>query len=509
MENKVLIVDFGSQYTQLIARRIRELFIFCEIHPYNNLPEKLLDYKAVVFSGSPYSVYQEESPNIDLEKFLGKIPILAICYGAQFIANNLHGKVENSNSREYGRARLTFIENDSILFNGISKENRVWMSHGDTIVELPKDAKLIASTESVKNAAYSLSKIKVFGLQFHPEVFHTDNGLKIFENFLLNILKFNQDWTPKSFIQDSVDEIKTKVTNDKVILGISGGVDSTVAAVLLNKAIGTNLYCVFVNNGLLRIDEFNEVLNQYKDMGLNVTGVDASNLFIDGLKGITDPEQKRKVIGSIFIDVFEKESKKIHDAKWLAQGTIYPDVIESISVKGPSSTIKSHHNVGGIPDKMNLKIIEPLKMLFKDEVRRIGESLNIDQTILNRHPFPGPGLGIRILGEVDEESIRLVQEADKIYIDSLKKWDLYDKIWQAGSILLPVRSVGVMGDERTYERCIALRAVVSTDGMTADWYEFPNDFLKEVSNKIINKVSGINRVVYDISSKPPATIEWE
>jgi GMP synthase (glutamine-hydrolysing) len=326
---------------------------------------------------------------------------------------------------------------------------------------------------------------------------------------LLNILKFNQDWTPKSFIQDSVDEIKTKVTNDKVILGISGGVDSTVAAVLLNKAIGTNLYCVFVNNGLLRKDEFNEVLNQYKDMGLNVTGVDASNLFIDGLKGITDPEQKRKVIGSIFIDVFEKESKKIHDAKWLAQGTIYPDVIESISVKGPSSTIKSHHNVGGIPDKMNLKIIEPLKMLFKDEVRRIGESLNIDQTILNRHPFPGPGLGIRILGEVDKESIRLVQESDKIYIDSLKKWDLYDKIWQAGSILLPVRSVGVMGDERTYERCVALRAVISTDGMTADWYEFPNDFLKEVSNKIINKVSGINRVVYDISSKPPATIEWE
>ncbi len=346
-------------------------------------------------------------------------------------------------------------------------------------------------------------------MQFHPEVFHTDNGLKIFENFFLNILKFNQDWTPKSFIQDSITEIKTKVTSDKVILGISGGVDSTVAAVLLNKAIGNNLHCVFVNNGLLRKDEFNEVLTQYKGMGLNVIGVDASNLFIERLKGITDPEEKRKTIGSIFIDVFEKESKKVKDAKWLAQGTIYPDVIESISVKGPSSTIKSHHNVGGIPDKMNLKIIEPLKMLFKDEVRRIGKSLEIDQNILNRHPFPGPGLGIRIIGEVNRESIRLVQEADKIYLDSLKKWNLYDKIWQAGSILLPVKSVGVMGDERTYERCVALRAVVSTDGMTADWYEFPSSFLKEVSNNIINKVSGINRVVYDISSKPPATIEWE
>ena len=509
MENKVLIVDFGSQYTQLIARRIRELFIFCEIYPYNNLPKKLLDYKAVVFSGSPYSVYQEDSPNIDLEKFIGKIPVLAICYGAQFIANNQKGKVENSNSREYGRARLTYIDNESILFNGISKDNQVWMSHGDTIVELPEDAKLIASTESVENAAYSLNEEKVFGLQFHPEVFHTDNGLKIFKNFFVHILKFNQDWTPKSFIQDSVKEIKTIVNNDKVIVEISGGVDSTVAAVLLNRAIGVNLNCVFVNNGLLRKDEFAEVLTQYENMGLNVVGVDASNEFITGLRGITDPEQKRKVIGSIFIDVFERQSKKIQDAKWLAQGTIYPDFIESISVKGPASTIKSHHNVGGIPDKMNLKIIEPLKMLFKDEVRRIGESLEIDSNILNRHPFPGPGLGIRILGEVDEESIRLVQEADKIYIDSLKKWDLYDKIWQAGSILLPVRSVGVMGDERTYERCVSLRAVVSTDGMTADWYEFPNDFLKEVSNKIINKVSGINRVVYDISSKPPATIEWE
>jgi GMP synthase (glutamine-hydrolysing) len=509
MENKVLIVDFGSQYTQLIARRIRELFIFCEIYPYNNLPKKLLDYKAVVFSGSPYSVYQEDSPNIDLEKFIGKIPVLAICYGAQFIANNQKGKVENSNSREYGRARLTYIDNDSILFNDISIDNQVWMSHGDTIVELPEDSKLIASTESVKNAAYSLNEKKVFGLQFHPEVFHTDNGLKIFENFFLHFLKFNQDWTPKSFIQASVKEIKAIVNNDKVILGISGGVDSTVAAVLLNKAIGDNLNCVFVNNGLLRKDEFKEVLAQYENMGLNVVGVDASKEFISGLRGITDPEQKRKVIGSIFIDVFENQSKKIQDAKWLAQGTIYPDVIESISVKGPSSTIKSHHNVGGIPEKMNLKIIEPLKMLFKDEVRRIGESLDIDKNILNRHPFPGPGLGIRILGEVDEESIRLVQEADKIYIDSLKKWDLYNKIWQAGSILLPVRSVGVMGDERTYERCVSLRAVVSTDGMTADWYEFPNDFLKEVSNKIINKVSGINRVVYDISSKPPATIEWE
>ena len=383
------------------------------------------------------------------------------------------------------------------------------MSHGDTISKLPTGAKVIASTNSVSNAAYSIEEYNLYALQFHPEVFHTKNGLKIFENFFIKELSFIQEWNPESFIDRSVDDLKSKLKNDKVILGLSGGVDSSVASVLLDKAIGDNLYCVFVNNGLLRKGEFDEVLKQYEGMGLNVKGVDSSDLFINALKGVSDPEKKRKIIGNIFVEVFEQESKKIEDAKWLAQGTIYPDVIESISVKGPSATIKSHHNVGGLPEEMNLKVVEPLKMLFKDEVRKIGNSLNMSKDILNRHPFPGPGLGIRILGEVNYESIRLIQEADKIYIDGLKKWDLYDKIWQVGSILLPVKSVGVMGDERTYERCVALRAVVSTDGMTADWYEFPNDFLKEVSNNIINKVSGINRVVYDISSKPPATIEWE
>ena len=383
------------------------------------------------------------------------------------------------------------------------------MSHGDTITALPDGASVIASTDSVKNAAYSIDSLNLYALQFHPEVFHTDNGLKIFENFFIEELKFIKEWNPESFIDRTVKELKSEVLDEKVILGLSGGVDSSVAAVLLDRAIGKNLHCIFVNNGLLRKNEYDEVLDQYIGMGLNVKGVDASNQFINGLKGVIDPERKRKIIGNTFIDVFDEESKKISNAKWLAQGTIYPDVIESKSVKGPSATIKSHHNVGGLPEKMNLKVIEPLKMLFKDEVRKIGTSLKMPQEILSRHPFPGPGLGIRILGEVDYESIGLIQEADKIYIDALKKWNLYNKIWQAGSILLPVKSVGVMGDERTYERCVALRAVVSTDGMTADWYEFPNDFLKEVSNNIINKVKGINRVVYDISSKPPATIEWE
>ena len=383
------------------------------------------------------------------------------------------------------------------------------MSHGDTITALPDGATVIASTDSVKNAAYSIDSLNLYALHFHPEVFHTDNGLKIFENFFIEELKFIKEWNPESFIDRTVKELKSEVLDEKVILGLSGGVDSSVAAVLLDRAIGKNLHCIFVNNGLLRKNEYDEVLDQYIGMGLNVKGVDASDQFINALKGVTDPERKRKIIGNTFIDVFDEESKKISNAKWLAQGTIYPDVIESISVKGPSATIKSHHNVGGLPEKMNLKVIEPLKMLFKDEVRKIGTSLKMPQEILSRHPFPGPGLGIRILGEVDYESIGLIQEADKIYIDALKKWNLYNKIWQAGSILLPVKSVGVMGDERTYERCVALRAVVSTDGMTADWYEFPNDFLKEVSNNIINKVKGINRVVYDISSKPPATIEWE
>ena len=509
MQNKVLIVDFGSQYTQLIARRIRELFIYCEISPFNNLPEDLNQYKAIVLSGSPFSVNQENAPEINLKGILGNKPVIAICYGAQLIAKSLNGKVENSNSREYGRANLSFIEEDCNLFNNIKINNQVWMSHGDTITALPDGATVIASTDSVKNAAYSIDSINLYALQFHPEVFHTDNGLKIFENFFIEELKFIKEWNPESFIDRTVKELKSEILDEKVILGLSGGVDSSVAAVLLDRAIGKNLHCIFVNNGLLRKNEYDEVLDQYIGMGLNVKGVDASDQFINGLKGVTDPERKRKIIGNTFIDVFDEESKKISNAKWLAQGTIYPDVIESISVKGPSATIKSHHNVGGLPEKMNLKVIEPLKMLFKDEVRKIGTSLKMSKEILSRHPFPGPGLGIRILGEVDYQSIVLIQEADKIYIDALKEWNLYDKIWQAGSILLPVKSVGVMGDERTYERCVALRAVVSTDGMTADWYEFPNNFLKEVSNNIINKVRGINRVVYDISSKPPATIEWE
>lgn len=509
MQNKVLIIDFGSQYTQLIARRIRELFIYCEISPFNNIPENLDQFKAIVLSGSPFSVNQKDSPRINLESFLGQKPVIAICYGAQLIAKSLNGNVENSNSREYGRAKLSFIDSECKLFENIKTNNQVWMSHADTITSLPDGAKLIASTDSVENAAYCIESLNLYALQFHPEVFHSENGLKIFENFFINEFKFIKEWNPESFIDRTVADLKDQLKDDKVILGLSGGVDSSVAAVLLDKAIGDNLFCVFVNNGLLRKNEYEEVLEQYTGMGLNVKGVDSSKLFIESLDGVTDPEKKRKIIGNTFIKVFEEESKKIENAKWLAQGTIYPDVIESVSVKGPSATIKSHHNVGGLPEKMNLKVVEPLKMLFKDEVRRIGKSLKMYPDILNRHPFPGPGLGIRILGEVDFESVRLIQEADKIYIDGLKEWDLYDKIWQAGSILLPVKSVGVMGDERTYERCVALRAVVSTDGMTADWYEFPNNFLKEVSNRIINKVSGINRVVYDISSKPPATIEWE
>ena len=509
MQNKVLIVDFGSQYTQLIARRIRELFIYCEISPFNNIPSDLDQFKAIVLSGSPFSVNQTDSPDIDLESLINGRPVIAICYGAQLIAKKLNGIVENSNSREYGRAKLSFIDSNCKLFKDINLNNQVWMSHGDTITKLPENAKLVASTDSVNNAAYSIDSLNLYALQFHPEVFHTDNGLKIFENFFIEELKFIKEWNPESFIDRTVIELKSEILDEKVILGLSGGVDSSVAAVLLDRAIGKNLHCIFVNNGLLRKNEYDEVLDQYIGMGLNVKGIDASDQFINGLKGVTDPEMKRKIIGNTFIDVFDEESKKISNAKWLAQGTIYPDVIESISVKGPSATIKSHHNVGGLPEKMNLKVIEPLKMLFKDEVRKIGASLKMSQEILYRHPFPGPGLGIRILGEVDYESIGLIQEADKIYIDALKKWNLYNKIWQAGSILLPVKSVGVMGDERTYERCVTLRAVVSTDGMTADWYEFPNDFLKEVSNNIINKVKGINRVVYDISSKPPATIEWE
>ena len=509
MEEKVLIIDFGSQYTQLIARRIRELFIYCEIHPYNNLKVDLNSFKAVILSGSPFSVRSKDALHFDLTKIKGIKPLLGVCYGAQYIAHFNGGKVIPSNKREYGRANLSMIDNSDPLFNGIQSGTQVWMSHSDTIEDLPSGAKCIASTNDVINAAYSINNELVYGIQFHPEVYHTSKGKKILENFLINISNINPNWTPDSFSGITISEIKKTVGKEKVILGISGGVDSTVAAVLLNKAIGKNLHCIFVNNGLLRKNEFQNVLNQYEGMGLNVKGVDASKYFIDLLFNITDPEEKRKVIGRAFIDVFDKEAKLISGAKWLAQGTIYPDVIESISVKGPSATIKSHHNVGGLPDFMKLSVIEPLKMLFKDEVRRVGTSLKIDQNLLKRHPFPGPGLAIRILGEITNEKIKILQEVDSIFIEGLKDYDLYDKVWQAGAMLLSVKSVGVMGDERTYEECVALRAVESTDGMTADWVNLPYQFLQEISNKIINNVKGVNRVVYDISSKPPATIEWE
>jgi len=509
MEEKVLIIDFGSQYTQLIARRIRELFIYCEIHPYNSKSINFNSFKAIILSGSPFSVRSEDALHFDLSKIKGIKPLLGVCYGAQYIAHFSGGKVISSNKREYGRANLTSIDHQDLLFKNIPINSQVWMSHSDTIESLPNNAKCISSTKDVKNAAYSIKDEMVYAIQFHPEVYHTKNGKEILKNFLVNISKLKQDWTPDSFSNKSISEIKNKVGNEKVILGLSGGVDSTVSAILLHKAIGENLHCIFVNNGLLRKNEFSDVLNQYKGMGLNVKGVDASNYFINLLKGVTDPEQKRKIIGKAFIDVFDKESKLMNGAKWLAQGTIYPDVIESISVKGPSATIKSHHNVGGLPDFMKLSVIEPLRMLFKDEVRRVGAALNIDKNLLKRHPFPGPGLAIRILGDITQEKVEILQEVDSIFINGLKDNNLYDKVWQAGAILLSVKSVGVMGDERTYEECVALRAVESTDGMTADWVNLPYEFLQNISNKIINNVKGVNRVVYDISSKPPATIEWE
>ena len=509
MDEKVLIIDFGSQYTQLIARRIRELFIYCEIHPYNDLNIDLKYYKAVILSGSPFSVRSKDALKFDLSKIKGNKPLLGVCYGAQYIAHFEGGKVVASNKREYGRANLSSIDKNNLLFKNVEVGTQVWMSHSDTIECLPNNGKCIASTNDVENAAFSIDDEMVYGIQFHPEVYHTQKGKEILKNFLINISKIKPDWTPDSFSDRSISEIKELVGNEKVILGLSGGVDSTVAAILLHKAIGKNLHCIFVNNGLLRKNEFSDVLNQYKGMGLNVKGVDASDYFIDLLSDIVDPEDKRKIIGKAFIDVFDKESKLVDGAKWLAQGTIYPDVIESISVKGPSATIKSHHNVGGLPDFMKLSIIEPLKMLFKDEVRRVGASLNIDSNLLKRHPFPGPGLAIRILGNITREKIRILQEVDAIFIEGLKKNNLYDKIWQAGAMLLSVKSVGVMGDERTYEDCVALRAVESTDGMTADWVNLPYEFLQNISNKIINNVKGVNRVVYDISSKPPATIEWE
>ena len=509
MQHKVLILDFGSQYTQLIARRVRELNIFCEIFPYNHIPEDVADFKAVILSGSPFSVHNSDAPHPDLSQIKGKIPLLGVCYGAQYLAQNFGGKVEPSKVREYGRANLSSIKPHETLFKGILEGSQVWMSHGDTITRLPDNFTKIASTEDVLNAAYKIEGENTFAIQFHPEVYHSTDGMQLLKNFLVDIAKVEQDWTPDSFVESTVAELKEKLKNDKVVLGLSGGVDSTVAAVLLDKAIGKNLYCIFVNNGLLRKNEFQNVLDQYKDMGLNVKGVDAEDRFLDKLKDISDPEGKRKAIGNTFIEVFDDEAHHIEDVTWLGQGTIYPDVIESVSVKGPSATIKSHHNVGGLPDFMKLKIVEPLRMLFKDEVRRVGRSMGIDEELLGRHPFPGPGLAIRILGDITKEKVRILQEVDHIFIGGLKKWGLYDDVWQAGYILLPVNSVGVMGDERTYEKVVALRAVTSTDGMTADWVDLPYKFLQETSNKIINQVKGVNRVVYDISSKPPATIEWE
>lgn len=509
MVEKIIILDFGSQVTQLIGRRLRELNVYCEIYPFNKVPEIDGTVKGVILSGSPFSVRDKNAPAIDLSGIKGKLPLFAICYGAQYIAQHFGGEVNASLAREYGRAMLNIADHESPIFKGISKESQVWMSHGDTIARLPERGRLIASTDDVENAAYCIDGEQTYCVQFHPEVFHSTEGSKILGNFVKNVCKCKCDWTPDSFIDTTVAELRQKLGNDEVILGLSGGVDSTVAAVLLNKAIGKNLHCIFVDNGLLRKNEFSKVLESYKDMGLNVTGVDASADFMDALAGISDPEAKRKAIGRVFIETFDKAAGKIKNAKWLAQGTIYPDVIESVSVNGPSSTIKSHHNVGGLPEKMNLKIVEPLRSLFKDEVRRVGTALGIKKDLIGRHPFPGPGLGIRVLGEVTADKVRILQEADDIYINSLVESGLYDKIWQAGTILLPIRSVGVMGDERTYEYTVALRAVTSTDGMTADWVHLPYEFLAKVSNDIINKVKGVNRVVYDISSKPPATIEWE
>ncbi len=525
MTEKIIILDFGSQVTQLIGRRLRELNVYCEIYPFNKIPALDGSVKGVILSGSPFSVRDEKAPQADLDGIKGRLPLLGICYGAQYLAHKYGGEVNASIAREYGRAMLDITETDSPLMKGVSAHSQVWMSHGDTIARLPEGGEVIASTADVRNAAYHIKGEDTYAVQFHPEVYHTVEGSRILANFALGICGCHGDWTPASFIDTTIAELKAKLGDDKVILGLSGGVDSTVAAVLLNKAIGHNLTCIFVNNGLLRKNEFEDVLASYQDMGLNVIGADASVEFLEQLKGVTEPEKKRKVIGRLFIETFDKYARQIENARWLAQGTIYPDVIESASVNGPSSTIKSHHNVGGLPEKMNLKIVEPLRSLFKDEVRRVGRALQIKEELIGRHPFPGPSLGIRILGEVTEDKLAILREADDIFIRGLREYkidgvpsasdptmtatNLYDSIWQAGAMLLPVKSVGVMGDERTYEYTIALRAVISTDGMTADWVHLPYDFMAKVSNDIINKVRGVNRVVYDISSKPPATIEWE
>lgn len=510
MQEKILILDFGSQYTQLIARRVRELNVYCEIHPYNKPPKLDEGIKGVILSGSPFSVREENAPIPDLSGIKGKLPLLGVCYGAQHLAHCFGGEVMASNKREYGRANLTSVDSTNELLQGVSLNSQVWMSHGDTIERMPENYKVIASTADVENAAFAVQGETTYGIQFHPEVYHSTEGAILLKNFIVGICACEQTWTPNAFVETTVLELKEKLGDDRVILGLSGGVDSTVAAMLLHKAIGKNLHCIFVDNGLLRKNEFADVLKKYETLGLNVTGVDAGDKFISAMAGVTDPEGKRKIIGNAFVEVFDEESQKIENAKWLAQGTIYPDVIESVSVTGgPSQTIKSHHNVGGLPDYMKLKVVEPLKLLFKDEVRRVGRSMGLEEKFIARHPFPGPGLGIRILGDITHEKVRILQEVDHIFISGLIEDGLYDEVWQAGAMLLPVQSVGVMGDERTYESVVALRAVSSTDGMTADWSHLPYEFLAKISNRIINGVKGVNRVVYDISSKPPATIEWE
>lgn len=507
MQEKIIILDFGSQTTQLIGRRVRELDTYCEIVPYNKFPFNDESVKGVILSGSPFSVYDEKAFKIDLSEIRGKYPILGICYGAQYISYTNGGRVEQAGTREYGRAHLASFDGSNALFKGVRENSQVWMSHGDTITAIPDNFKVIASTDKVAIAAYQIENEKVWGVQFHPEVFHSEDGTQILRNFIVDICNCKQDWSPASFIESTVAELKQQLGDDKVVLALSGGVDSSVVAVLLNKAIGKNLTCVFVDHGLLRKNEFCNVLNDYECLGLNVIGVDAKERFFKALAGVSEPEQKRKIIGKGFIDVFDEEAHKLKDVKWLAQGTIYPDIIESLSITG--TVIKSHHNVGGLPEKMNLKLCEPLRLLFKDEVRRVGRELGMPEHLITRHPFPGPGLGVRILGDITPEKVRVLQDADDIFIQGLRDWGLYDKVWQAGVILLPVQSVGVMGDERTYENAVALRAVTSTDAMTADWAHLPYEFLGKISNDIINKVKGVNRVTYDISSKPPATIEWE
>ncbi|MXV16248.1 glutamine-hydrolyzing GMP synthase [Hufsiella ginkgonis] len=509
MQEKIIILDFGSQYTQLIARRVRELNVYCEIHPFNHVPDFDDAVKGVILSGSPYSVRQADAPNVDFKAIGDAYPLLGVCYGAQYIALHSGGQVNPSSIREYGRANLNFIDGANALTKNIPLNSQVWMSHGDTITAVPDNFEIIASTDTVKVAAYHVKDTNTYCIQFHPEVTHSVDGKQLLENFLVEICGCSQDWTPDSFIETTIAALKEKIGNDKVVLGLSGGVDSSVAAVLLHHAIGENLHCIFVDNGLLRKNEFEDVLDSYQHMGLNVRGVNAKDRFLDQLAGLKDPEQKRKAIGRVFIEVFDDAAHEVQDVTWLGQGTIYPDVIESVSVKGPSATIKSHHNVGGLPDFMKLKIVEPLNTLFKDEVRRVGKALGIDPLILGRHPFPGPGLAIRILDDITPEKVAILQDADAIYINNLKESGWYDKVWQAGAIFLPVQSVGVMGDERTYEHVICLRAVSSVDGMTADWSHLPYELLAKISNEIINNVKGINRVVYDVSSKPPATIEWE